>query len=245
MTEFRYDQAIQHSLWTHWMDGTASTEQKPENLKNLRERMQRYGVVTLSTPELLLVALQPGRRELTMQIETLLASYSLQDLSNADFGQLCHDMQLGVAKAAQLQAMIEIARRLTMLPAEDKRFIHTARDAYEIVKPEMEYLDHEEVRIILLDKKHGVIANLKLYQGTMDSSVLRFSELFRSAVARKAASILLAHNHPSGDPNPSPEDEAITKQTVEAGKILEVDVVDHIIVGKNGRFVSLRERMGW
>ena len=216
----------------------------PNPTKMLRERLQRYGVVTLSNTELLTVVLQPARRELTTQIDTLLSSYTLQDLSNADFGQLCHEHGLGEAKAAQLQAMIEVARRLTMQPPDEKRSIHTVRDAYEVFKPDMEYLDHEEMWVLLLDKKNGVMANLKLYQGTVDSSVVRFAEVFRSAVARKSTGILLAHNHPSGDPNPSPEDEAVTKQLVEAGKLLEIDVVDHLIIG-NGRFVSLKERLGW
>ena len=217
----------------------------PNPTRMLRERLQRYGVVTLSNTELLTVVLQPARRELTAQIDTLLASYTLQELSNADFGQLCHEFQLGEVKAAQLQAMIEVARRLTMQPPDEKRTIFTVRDAYEIFKTDMEHLDHEEMRVLLLDNRHGVMANLKLYQGTVNSSVLRNAELFSAAVSRKSVGILLAHNHPSGDPNPSPEDEAVTKQIVDAGKILDIDVVDHIIIGKNGRFISLKERLGW
>jgi len=213
--------------------------------KLLRERLQRYGAVTLSTTELLTVVLQPGRRELTTQIDTLLASFTLQELSQADFGQLQHVYRLGEAKAAQVQAMIEVARRFTLQPVEERRYIRTVRDAYEIVKPDMEHLDHEEMRVLLLDNKNGVMANEKLYQGTINSSVVRHAELFRSAVARKSAGILLARNHPSGDANPSEEDETVTKQAVEAGKILEIDLVDHLIIGKHGRFVSLRERMGW
>jgi DNA repair protein RadC len=109
---------------------------------------------------------------------------------------------------------------------------------------DMMYLDTEQMRVLVLDTKHYVLANLTLYQGTINSAVLRTAEIFRPAITRKAPSIVVCHNHPSGDPLPSPEDEDVTTQLVAAGKVLEIEVLDHIIIGNPGS-VSLRERMNW
>src|SRR5947209_19271466 len=100
------------------------------------------------------------------------------------------------------------------------------------------------MRMLLLDTKNHVQANLLLYQGTVNSSVLRGGEILRAAVARNSPGILVCHNHPSGDPTPSPEDILVTEQLVEAGKVLDIEVVDHLVIGKN-RFASLRERLHW
>ena len=176
---------------------------------------------------------------------SLLNSYSVQQLFNVDFGQLCQQYGLGEAKAAQLQAVLEVARRLTIPRDEEKYTIKSPLDAANLVRPEMEFLDHEELRVLVLDTKNQVDANLLLYQGTINSSVLRVAEIFRPAITRKSPNIIICHNHPSGDPTPSPEDITTTEQVIEAGKFLEVDLLDHIIIGKNPRFVSLKERLRW
>ncbi len=217
----------------------------PHPTKTLRERLQRQGAYTLTNSELLTVVLQPARWELTTHLDTLLASYTLQELSQADFGQLRHEFQLGEAKATQLQAMIEVARRFTLSPPEEKLHVITPRDAYEILKPDMEHLDHEEMRVLVLSTKNAMVANERLYQGTVNSTVVRAAEIYRSAVARKCPGILLAHNHPSGDPTPSTEDITVTEQLIQAGNVLDIDLVDHIIIGRNNRFVSLKERLRW
>ena len=216
-------------------------------VKLLRERMQRYGAVTLSNNELLTISLRTGQgsEQVVSRIDTLLTQYSLHQLLNADFGELCNQYHLGEAKAAQLQAMLEMARRLTLPPRDEKFTIRTVADAANLVRPEMELLDHEEMRVVLLDAKNGVIANELLYQGTVNSSIIRLAEVFRSAVARKVPNIMLFHNHPTGNPDPSTEDIAVTEQLVQAGKLLEIELVDHIIIGSNSRFVSLRERLHW
>ena len=109
----------------------------------------------------------------------------------------------------------------------------------------MEYLDHEEMRVVLLDIKNGVMANIPMYKGTIASSVLRAAEIFRPAVTRNSPGVIVCHNHPSGDPTPSPEDIQVTEQLVEAGRLLDIELVDHIIIGNNQRVVSLRERLRW
>src|SRR5438045_1228973 len=105
-------------------------------------------------------------------------------------------------------------------------------------------MGHEELRVLLLNIKNGVIANLLLYQGTLNSSVLRIAEIFRPAVTRNAAGIIICHNHPSGNGEPSQEDLKVTGQCVEAGKLLDIELVDHIIIA-NRTFKSIREKLGW
>ena len=109
---------------------------------------------------------------------------------------------------------------------------------------EMMYLDHEQMRILVLDTKNQVMENISRYQGTVNSSVLRAAEVFRQAVIRNCPAVIVCHNHPSGDPTPSPEDIAVTEQLVSAGKHLDIELVDHIVIGNN-RFVSLKERLRW
>ena len=215
--------------------------------RQLRTRLVRRGVESLSTTELVSLVLRTnaGNESIEPRIHNLLANYSVQELLQIDFGVLKEQYKLGEAKAAQLQAMLEVARRL-LIPNDEQTFtIRSPADAAALVRPEMEWLDHEEMRVLLLDSKNLVVGNIKLYQGTANSTVLRGAEIFRPAVARKTPNIILCHNHPSGDPEPSQEDIAVTEQLVQAGILLDVNLVDHIIIGKNNRFLSLKDRLHW
>ena len=246
MTEFRYEQAVQHSLWTHGMDETDSTEHRQENIRQLRERLQLYGATVLSNAELLSIVLGTGSSSANVirQMQTLFASMSLQELLTLDFGELSSKYLLGDVKAAQLQAVLELARRLT-IPSDTARYqIVSPADAANLVMADMSHLTHEELRVICLDTKNRVVANIRLYQGTLNSSVLRAAEIFRPAITRNCAGIIICHNHPSGDPKPSPEDIEVTKQLVGAAKLFDIEFVDHLVIG-NHRFTSLKERMGW
>lgn len=247
MTEFYYKQATQHSLWTHGKDETDKAEQRTENIKHLRERLQFSGASVLTNTELLSIVLGTGSSTpgVIREMQTLFASMSLQELLTLDFGELSRTYLLGDAKAAQLQAVLELARRLTLPTNVEQYQIRSPADAAHLVASEMAFLDHEELRALYLDTKNHVVANIKLYQGTLNSSVLRAAEIFRPAITRNCAGIILCHNHPSGDPGPSPEDEAVTRQLVEAAKLFDIDFVDHIIVGSNQRFVSLKEKLMW
>ena len=109
---------------------------------------------------------------------------------------------------------------------------------------EMAFLDHEQMRILVLDTKNRVVENISRYQGTVNSSVLRAAEVYRPAVIRNCPAIIICHNHPSGDPTPSPEDISVTQQLVAAGQHLDIELVDHLVIG-NQRFVSLKERLRW
>lgn len=119
--------------------------------------------------------------------------------------------------------------------------IHQPLDMYEILAPFMAPLDHEELWIINLDTRNRVLNLTKLYQGSVNSSQVRTAEIFRQAIIDNAPSIIIAHNHPSGDPQPSPDDIGVTRAIVQAGKILEIDVLDHIVIAKD-KYISLKER---
>ena len=224
----------------------ATVHDMPDN-ERPRERLQHYGSQALSTSELLAIILRTGTtRENVIELASkLLAKYGgLAGLMRAEFGELCNEYGLGEAKAAQLKAALEIGRRMSTLQIEERYQIRSSADAANLVMQDMMYLDHEQMRILVLDTKNQVIENISRYQGTVNSSVLRTAEVFRPAVIRNCPSVIVCHNHPSGDPSPSPEDIAVTKQLVEAGIHLDIELVDHIIIGSH-RFVSLKERLRW
>jgi len=108
----------------------------------------------------------------------------------------------------------------------------------------MMHLDHEEMHVLILDTKNQVIEKIRSYKGTVNSSVLRVAEIFRPAIIRNCPGVIVSHNHPSGDPTPSPEDIEVTHQLVSAGRLLDIELLDHIIIG-NPRYVSLKERLKW
>jgi DNA repair protein RadC len=172
----------------------------------------------------------------------LLTSYKgLAGLSRADFAQLEAERGLGPAKTAQLLAAFELGRRL-MAEAPDERYqIRAPSDAANILTPLIGHQEQEHFVVLYLDTRNRVTDRETLYKGSLNTSLVRIGEVFRGAVRRNCAAVIVAHNHPSGDPTPSPEDIALTRRLVDAGKLLEVDVLDHVIIGHN-RFVSLRER---
>ncbi len=214
-------------------------------MRYLRERLQQSGAATLSSEELLSLVLRTsaGNENTTDRIGQLLKEHGgLQELLKADLGQLYHE--LGNAKSAQLQAVLEIARRLTVPSVNTKYQITSPQDTANLVMAEMVHLDHEELWVIVLNTKNQVVTKLPLYKGTVDSSVLRVAEIFRPVISRKCPNVIVCHNHPTGDIAASPEDISFTQQCVEAGKLLDIDLLDHIIIGYY-RFLSLKEQMRW
>ena len=208
-----------------------------------RERLKHYGAKALSTAELLAIILRTGTtRDNVIELAgKLLAKYSgLSGLMRADFNELCSEHGLGEAKASQLKAALEMGRRLGMLQNEEKYQIKSPADAANLVMPEMMYLDHEQVRILVLDTNNQVMENISRYQGTVNSSVLRAAEIYRAAVIRNCPAVIVCHNHPSGDPTPSPDDRSVTEQLVQAGRLLDIPVQDHVIIGR-GRYISFAE----
>lgn len=124
---------------------------------------------------------------------------------------------------------------------EDALHIGSPRDAYEFLRVEMEDLEQEQLRTLNLNTKNRILSAPMIYQGSVHTTVIRIGEIFRPAILDNASGLIVAHNHPSGDPTPSPEDAAITREIVKVGQMLDIDVVDHIVIGK-GKFVSLKER---
>jgi DNA repair protein RadC len=148
---------------------------------------------------------------------------------------------IGQAKAVEVKASLELGRRLiSSTPAERPR-VSSPADAANLLMTEMAFLEQEHLRLVLLDTRNHVLSTPTIYIGSLNTSVLRVGELFRAAIKENAAAIIVAHNHPSGDPAPSPEDIRVTAQIVKAGKLLDIDVLDHVIIGRQ-RFVSLKER---
>lgn len=212
-----------------------------------RERLQKNGADMLTTAELLAIILRTGtQRENVIEVANkLITKYGgLAGLMSADFHELSGEHGLGPAKSAQLKAALEIGKRLSVLPTEKRYQIQSADDAARLVRMELMYLDHEEMHILLLDTKNQVVECVKRYKGTVNSSVLRIAEIMRPAITRNCPRIIVSHNHPSGDPTPSPEDIEVTYQLAEAGKLLDIELLDHIIIG-NPLYISLKEKLNW
>jgi DNA repair protein RadC len=212
-----------------------------------RERLRTHGPQALSNAELLAIILRTGTtRDNVLELASkLLVKYGgLGGLLSVDFSELSHEHGLGEAKCCQIKAALEIGKRLGRQQLDEKYQIKSPRDAANLVMVEMTYLDHEQMRILVLDTKNQVVENINRYRGTVNSSVLRVAEIFRPAITRNCPAILVCHNHPSGDPTPSPEDLAVTEQLVQAGKVLEIELVDHLIIG-NHKYTSLKEQMRW
>jgi DNA repair protein RadC len=212
-----------------------------------RERLQHFGSQALSTTELLAIILHTGTRggSVLELANKLLTKYGgLSGLVRADFRELCAEHGMGEAKSAQIKAALEIGYRLNLLQVDARYKVSTPADAANLVMLELAYLDTEQMRILLLDAKSQLVEKVNRYQGTVNSSVLRAAEVFRPAVIRNCPGLILCHNHPSGDPTPSREDIEATRQLVAAGRILDIELVDHIIIGHQ-RFVSLKEHLRW
>ncbi len=175
--------------------------------------------------------------------DALLAHFNgrLSDLRRAPANQIADIPGIGQQNAARIKAAVELGLRLTLSTEENRPTIHSPADAAAMLQHEMSDLEQEHLRVILLDTRNRVIDIVEIYQGSLNSAQVRVAELFKPAIQRMAAGIILAHNHPSGDPTPSPDDVAVTREVVLAGKLLDIEAVDHLIIGR-GRFVSLKER---
>ncbi len=170
---------------------------------------------------------------------------SLGALRRADAPTLRAAHGLTRRQAGRLLDALDLATRLVVEPREERPRVTSPRDAARLVLAEMGALESEQMRVLLLDTKNRLIAAVTLYNGTVNACHVRIAELFREAVRRNATALILAHNHPSGAVDPSPEDVALTREVVQAGKLLDVEVLDHLIVSA-GAYTSLHERgLGW
>jgi len=209
-----------------------------------RERLKKYGAASLSNAELLAIILRTGAAAesvLNLSAKLLARFGGLSGLAKAGFGELCMERGLAEAKAAQLKAALELGRRLLSAQPEERLAVRSPQDVANLLQAEMSFLEQEELRLVLLNTKNQVLAVSQVYKGSVNTSLIRVSELFREAVRENCPALVVVHNHPSGDPTPSPEDIKITEQIVKAGKLLDIEVLDHLIIGHQ-RYVSLKER---
>lgn len=209
-----------------------------------RERLEHRGAAGLSAPELIGLVWASGTRQasaLTMAEEALVRLDGLNGLAAARPAELRSLPGVGPVRAAQLAAAFELGRRAMTDWPSGRWSIRAPRDLAERLLPEMGRLEREELRVVLLSSRNTVLSVERVYQGNVSAALVRVGELFRDAVRRHAAGLIVVHNHPSGDPTPSPEDLHLTAEAVAAGRLLDIPVLDHLIIG-NDTFISLRDR---
>jgi DNA repair protein RadC len=208
-----------------------------------RERLIQHGPAALSNSELLALVLRTGTpsENILSLSNRLLSNFDLRNLARATVPELKSISGIADAKACQISAIFELARRFSSLP-EDKKPAFTSPGAcFSFLAPRLSGLKQEHFICLYLDTKNRLIHQNTFSIGTLDANVVHPRDVFKGAVTYSASSIIFAHNHPSGDPEPSQEDIAFTQTLADAGRLMGIDVLDHIIIG-DGNFVSLKER---
>ncbi|MBI2844222.1 MAG: DNA repair protein RadC [Armatimonadetes bacterium] len=209
-----------------------------------RERLVKYGPDVLSMAELLAILIRTGTTEHSALdlAECLLSEFgSVKRMVGARVEQLASIKGVGIAKACQIKAAIELGARIAAFTEDSKPAVRSPSDVVHLMMPELRYEDREHMKALFLDVKNQVIRVSTISIGGLNVSLIHPRELFKEAICCAAASVIVCHNHPSGDPTPSQEDIEVTKRLVEAGKIIGVDLLDHVIIG-DGKFVSLKEK---
>lgn len=209
-----------------------------------RERLIALGATALSTQELLELLINSGSRRASAQqiAHSVIDRYpSLTDLASRDVAELRSILGMGDAKAATLCAAFELAQRIQAAPFQHRLIITSPEMVARRLIPRMRHLRTETFVVMLLSSANQIIRDVVISEGSLNAVLIHPREVFRLAIAESAASIIVAHNHPSGNVEPSAEDIAITKQLVEAGRIVDIRVLDHIIIAGDA-FTSLAER---
>lgn len=224
-----------------------------------RERLGALGPRALSARELLAILIEtgipasagrPARSAMDLAADLLRhfseaeGRDSLRRVMTASLPELCRVDGIGPAKATKVLAALELGRRAAEEARPDRDRVRSARDVYERMRLAMRDLPHEEFHVLLLNTQNQILRDLQVTRGTLDASLVHPREVFRAAIAEAAAAVILVHNHPSGDPAPSPEDRAATRQLRAAGQTLGIEVLDHVVVGE-GRYVSFVEAGMW
>jgi len=209
-----------------------------------RERLERLGPQALKTDELLAILLRTGsaRDDVLAVAQRLLRDHGgVRGLGAADLPTLASTHGVGNAKATTIAAAFELGRRLRLDGGDDRPQVTSPEHVAALLHDEMQTLQQEELRIVILDTKNRVLAVPTLYRGTISGAPGRLAEVYRDAVRRNASKIAMAHNHPSGDPTPSRSDIAFTAEAVDAGRLLEIELIDHVVFGHGpGCWVSMR-----
>ena len=220
---------------------------------SLPGKLERKGIKTISSWPIFvtLICIEHNKEYLSSPhksdhhvAETQANAYQIPLFENSILGEVIkvksnkHRVKQTLAKIRILHDKLNT--QLYAYPSE-RPVIHSPKDAYEILKYFMECLDHEELWVVNLDTRNRIMSMVALYKGSVNSSQVRVGEVFSQSLLDKSPSIIVAHNHPSGDPTPSPDDVAVTRAIVKAGKLLDIDVLDHLVIGRDV-YVSLKER---
>lgn len=209
-----------------------------------RERMLREGSYALSDSELLAVLLRTGtvnENAVTLASRVLQHAGGLRKIVDLSVQELMKVRGIGEAKALQIQAGVEFGRRLAQAAMGDKPTVRTPEDVARYLMEDLRYLSKEHFVCLFLNTKNHIVAKETLSMGSLNASLVHPREVFRAAIKQGSASLICAHNHPSGDPTPSREDINLTNRLVEAGNIIGIELLDHVIIG-DGIFVSLKEQ---
>jgi DNA repair protein RadC len=208
-----------------------------------RERLLKRGPEALSNAELLAIILRTGtaRESVLGLAQRLLKYYNLRQLSQLNTSVLRSIYGISDAKACQIVACFEIARRLASFSEEPNPKITSSRDVYRLLSPRLKDMKKEVFVALYLDTKNRLIREETISIGSLNASIVHPREVFRTAIQESAATLILAHNHPSGEPGPSRDDIDLTREIVMAGKLMGIEVLDHVIIG-NSCFISLKEK---
>jgi len=209
-----------------------------------RERLVKYGAEALSNAELLAIILRVGTQEYSAvgMAEHMLGKFKgLKGIATASVEELSQVKGLGTAKAAQIKAMVELSKRLAASIGGSRPAIHSPQDAADLLMPELRDEPQEHFKGIFLNRKNEVLKIRTITIGSLDASIITPRDLFRDAISMNSAAVIIAHNHPSGDPAPSREDIEVSKRLQQAGQMIGIEVLDHLVIGE-GRWVSLKER---
>lgn len=209
-----------------------------------RERMQQFGAGALSNAELLAIMLRTGSKQesvLTLAQRLLSETEGLKRLSELSLNEMMKLKGIGPAKAIQIRAGIELGKRMSSLTREERYVIRSPKDAAMYVMEEMRYLKKEHFVCLFLNTKNQVLIKETVFVGSLNASIVHPREVFHSAVRHSAASIVAIHNHPSGDPAPSQEDIQVTRRLMQAGELMGIELLDHVIIGDDC-FTSLKEK---
>lgn len=206
-----------------------------------RERFQKFGPNALSDAELLAIILQKGSKQENVidMSNRLISKYGIDKLSDLSLKELQEIKGIGPAKALQIKALFEFSKRHNLYKINENP-IKSAKDVFEYASQRLLGKNKEYFMILLLDSKNRIIKDEIVSIGTLNASLIHPREVFKSAIKESANSIILVHNHPSGDPSPSKEDEEITKRIFDAGELLNIKVLDHVIIG-NEKYHSFKE----
>ncbi|MCD8502700.1 MAG: DNA repair protein RadC [Bacillaceae bacterium] len=226
------------------MEGKPLMIRDVPNSERPRERLLKEGASVLSNQELIAIILGTGtRQESVLQLSQKVLHFfgGLRLLKDASVEELKKIKGIGDTKAVQLRAAIELGSRIHKLKNEDRIIIRSPQDVANVVMEDMRFLTQENFVCLYLNTKNHVIQKKTIFIGSLNASIVHPREVYKEAFRHSAASVICLHNHPSGDPTPSKEDIEVTKRLTECGKLIGIELLDHLIIG-DGVFTSLKEK---